>query len=310
MAAGRAHHSPRAGCADRKKRRQCVQGKQKGTARTRGGGCVMSSCTILRAGIAALLTTVSAASYAADIPVRMPTRAPATTYVAAPSWAGPYIGLFGGYGQSDGTATAPRDAVSGFFYNFVGRSYDLDPKGFFGGGTIGLNFQSGPVVFGVEGEGGYLGLKGSGIEPNDLPTTNDTLTRFKSGAYGALYGRLGISTGNMLIYGKGGGALLDAEASTIDPCIAPPATCGTTTLRMRGERLLTGWTVGGGVEVMVGTNWSVKAEYAYFDFGGIRVSGASSVPGEVYRQTIGAEVHTAKFGINYRWGRAPVMARY
>jgi outer membrane immunogenic protein len=268
----------------------------------------MSGC-IVRAGIAAALLTVSATSYAADVPVRMPTRAP-VAFAVAPTWAGPYIGGFAGYAQGDSTATAPRDFVSGFFYNFRGASYELDPKGFFGGATVGLNFQSGPIVFGFEGEGGYLGLRGSAIEPNDLPTTNDTVTRLTSGAYGALYGRLGIAAGNVLFYGRGGGAFLDAKASTIDPCVAPPATCGTTTLRMRGERLLTGWSAGGGVEVMLGSRWSLKAEYAYFDFGGIRVSGASSVPGEVYRQTIGVEIHTAKVGLNFRWGGTPVVARY
>ena len=98
-------------------------------------------------------------------------------------------------------------------------------QGFFGGATVGLNLQSGAIVLGFEGEGGYLGLRGSAIEPNDLPTTNDTVTRFKSGAYGALYGRLGFSTGNALIYGKGGGAFLDAKSSTIDPCVWPPGIC-------------------------------------------------------------------------------------
>ncbi|MFG3756370.1 outer membrane protein, partial [Klebsiella pneumoniae] len=28
-----------------------------------------------------------------------------------------------------------------------------------------------------------------------------------------------------------------------------------------------GWTIGGGVEVMFAPNWSVKAEYDYYDFG-------------------------------------------
>ncbi len=30
---------------------------------------------------------------------------------------------------------------------------------------------------------------------------------------------------------------------------------------------LTGWTLGAGIEYMLGTNWTVKVEYLHFDFG-------------------------------------------
>src|SRR5690606_5892876 len=148
-----------------------------------------------------------------------------------------------------------------------------------------------------------------GIEPNDLPTTADTVTDFKSDLYGAIYGRLGLAAGSALFYGKGGVAFLNAKASTIDPCMGTPA-CGTTTLTMTGSKLMVGWSAGGGVEWLFGDGWSVKAEYAYFDFGKIDTSGPSSVGGEFYRQTVDVTAHTAKLGINYRWGGGPVVARY
>ena len=158
------------------------------------------------------------------------------------------------------------------------------------------------IVFGVEGEVGYLGLKGSAIEPNDLPATTDTTTRFKSDLYGAIYGRLGIAPGNALIYGKGGVAFLDAEAPPSIPAPDMPG-CGTTTLTMTGDKVMVGWSAGGGIEWMFGSGWSAKAEYAYFDFGKVDVAGTSSVPGEFYRQTIDVTAHTTKVGLNYRFGR-------
>jgi outer membrane immunogenic protein len=262
------------------------------------------SCSVIA------LTGVLAATvaYAADLPARMPAKSPVVA--VPPAWAGPYVGLFAGYGWGDAKATAPFDGNTGFFYNFLGASYAADVDGFFGGATLGYNWQSGAFVFGLEGEVGYLGLKGSAIEPNDLPNTNDTITRFKSNLYGAIYGRLGVAHGSALIYGKGGVAFLDAEASTIDPCVAPPATCGTTTLTMTGDKVMTGWSAGAGIEWRFGPQWSAKAEYAYFDFGKIRTAGPSSSPGELYGQTIEVTVHTAKFGLNYQFMPGVLMARY
>jgi outer membrane immunogenic protein len=262
----------------------------------------------LVAVIAAAGCLLASHAQAADLPARMPLKAAPAPVVAAPAWSGFYLGVFAGYGWGRATATAPYDANTGFFYNFLGASYGFDADGFFGGGTVGYNIQSGALVYGLEGEVGYLGLKGSALEPNDLPTTTDTVTRFKSDFYSAIYGRLGVAAGNALFYGKGGVAFLNAKASTIDPCAGPPG-CGTTTLTMTGNKLMVGWSAGGGVEWLFSAGWSAKLEYAYFDFGKIDVAGPSSVPGEFYRQTVAVTAHTAKLGLNYRWG-APVVARY
>jgi outer membrane immunogenic protein len=257
---------------------------------------------------AAAALSVASSVHAADLPARMPVKTAPAVIAAAPVWSGFYVGLFAGYGWGRAKATAPFDGNTGFFYNFLGNAYRFDADGFFGGATVGYNMQSGAIVYGVEAEAGYLGLKGSALEPNDLPATTDTVTRFKSNIYGALYARLGFAAGNALFYGKGGVAVLNAEASTIDPCAGTPG-CGTTTLTMTGDKVMVGWSAGGGIEWMFGGGWSAKAEYAYFDFGKIDTAGPSSVPGEFYRQSVEVTAHTAKLGVNYRWG-GPVVARY
>ncbi len=229
---------------------------------------------LLRAACLAVLCCHAAGSAAADV------------------WAGPYAGLFAGYGRGDARATEPFDANFGYFYNFTGDRYSFDPGGAVAGATAGHNWQRDTLVTGVEGELGYFGLKGSAVDPNGTASgTPDTTTTFKSDAYGAL------------LYLKGGVAALKARASTIDPCIAPPATCGTSTLTMHGSKTMTGWLLGGGVEWALGPHWTAKLDYTYLDFGSIRTSGTvgPAVSSEFYTQSINVTSHTVKAGVNYRW---------
>jgi len=223
---------------------------------------------------------------------------------AADAWAGPYVGLFAGYGRSDTRATEPYDGNFGYFYNFTGDRYSFDANGAIAGATAGYNWQRGTIVTGIEGEIGYFGLNGSAIDPNGTASgTPDTTTTFKSEAYGALNLRLGVVTGGTLLFVKAGVAALNARASTIDPCIAPPATCGTSTLTMQGSKGMVGWSLGGGVEWALGPRWTAKLDYTYFDFGSIRTSGTVGpvATNEFYTQNIDVTAHAVKVGVNYRW---------
>jgi len=224
-------------------------------------------------------------------------------------WTGFYAGLFAGYAWGRAEATEATDPSLLFpFYNGVATPYRFDPDGAFAGATAGYNRQWGAFVAGIEGEIGYLGLRGSVIDPNGIAIfgTPDTETSFKSDFYAALAGRLGIATGPPLIFVKGGGALLNARASTIDPCVAPPVGCGSGTLTMNGSDTMLGWTIGGGVEWAFAPLWTAKAEYAFFDFGSIDTAGPSNLPGEFYRQSIDVQAHTVRFGGNRRFGAPPV----
>ncbi len=223
---------------------------------------------------------------------------------AADPWAGPYVGLFAGYGRGDARATEPFDSNFGFFYNFTGNPYSFNANGALAGASAGYNWQRGTIVTGIEGEFGHFGLKGSAIDPNGTAFgTPDTTTTFKSDAYGALNLRLGVVTNGALLYVKGGVAVLDARASTIDPCIAPPASCGTSTVTMQGSKTMAGWSLGGGAEWELGPRWTAKLDYTYFDFGRIRTAGTvgPAISNEFYTQSIGVTAHTVKIGVNYRW---------
>lgn len=249
--------------------------------------------------LAGAVLAIAGSATAADLGPRPVYDAPAAV---APAWSGPYAGLFAGYGWGKADATEPFNAATGFFYNIGSKPYSFDVDGFFGGGTLGYNWQPGALVLGLEGEIGYLGLEGSRIDPNGVANgTPDTTTRVKSDFYSAVTGRLGLPMNNILFYGKGGGAFLDAKATTIDPCIAPPVGCGIGTLSMRGDETMFGWTAGGGIEWAYAANWTAKVEYAYFDFGELDTTGTSSFA-EHERQSIDVTAQTVRVGVNYRWG--------
>ena len=78
----------------------------------------------------------------------MPVKAPASVPVF--TWTGFYIGLNGG--GAFGTST----------YNFGGLgSTSFNTSGGLAGGTIGFNYQTGALVWGVEGDGDWSGISGS-----------------------------------------------------------------------------------------------------------------------------------------------------
>jgi outer membrane immunogenic protein len=69
---------------------------------------------------------------------------------------------------------------------------------------------------------------------------------------------------------------------------------------MSGSKTMLGWTVGAGVEWQLAPRWSMRAEFAYFDFGNVDTSGTSS-GGATYFQTVDFTARAAKIGVNYRF---------
>ncbi len=138
---------------------------------------LLASCAVIALGA----TAVSAA----DIPMRQTAPTTAPVYVASPvyNWSGMYAGVAGGGGW--GTS------------NFGGATYDVD-GGLFSG-TLGYNFQTGPLVVGLEGDIGYSNIRGSG----GCGFTNcDTANKW----LGTVRGRLGYAAGNYMPYVTGGWA--------------------------------------------------------------------------------------------------------
>ena len=92
-------------------------------------------------------TVLSSSGFAADLPVY---KAPAATYAPAFSWTGFYLGanLGYGWGKASGTSTIAGN-IFGANGVFPGSS---NLNGINGGGQAGYNWQTGPVVLGIEGD--------------------------------------------------------------------------------------------------------------------------------------------------------------
>ncbi len=201
-------------------------------------------------GTVALVAFGTASAFAADLPARTYTKAPA--YAPAPiyNWTGIYVGAHIGAafgGDNDTSTTIP------------GLTSSNRDASFLGGGQIGADYQFAPNwVVGVEGQI-------SGISNNDRRFTDGVGTlRDRSDWLASVTGRLGYTWGPGMIYGKGGVAFRDNK--DIDA-----VNFGLVTT----DRQDTGYTVGGGFEYMFAPAWSAKVEYQYYNFDTTNVSAAA-----------------------------------
>jgi outer membrane immunogenic protein len=236
---------------------------------------VMKRALLIALGLATLAALPASA---ADLGRRLPTKAPMMAPEPVWNWTGFYIGVNGGAGW----------ARSEHFDAAVSTGL-FDQKGGMIGGTVGYNWQTGPAVFGVEGDLDWAHINGSVNCGGVTCFTNMQ-------AFGTARGRLGYAFNNWMPYITGGAAFANIKAGQ-------DGIGGASTDEWR-----TGWTIGGGVEAMFAQNWSAKIEYLYADFGtGSAVSyNAPGLVGVTERN-----VNMVRGGINYHfnWG-GPVVARY
>jgi outer membrane immunogenic protein len=214
------------------------------------------------------LAALTGTALAADLPSR---RAPPVFVPPPPvfSWTGFYVGGQLGYqfGQdSFGGATA-------------------HPHGVAGGAHIGYNWAGWPG-FGV-GNGLVLGAEVD-INGTDYQVTNGIST-LRQDVEGSARGRIGVAVDRALFFATGGAAFTQFHSYY-------PAFVAASKSRV-------GWTVGGGVEYAITTQWSLRAEYRYSDFGTF-FDGVGT-----RRET----VQRAQVGFSYKFDTiapTPVVARY
>jgi outer membrane immunogenic protein len=179
----------------------------------------MSRFTLCAVALSALAGTASAK--AADL---YGSRAPYTVNqpLNAYSWAGPYLGGNLGYawGSVDNNPTKP--------------------SGFEIGAQAGYNWQTGPWVFGIEGD-----LEATGASDTFAPW------KFSNPWFGTVRGRAGYAFNNVLFYGTAGLAFGELDGETFQSLSESHTTLG--------------WTVGVGAEVGLAQNWTAKIEYLYVD---------------------------------------------
>jgi outer membrane immunogenic protein len=179
----------------------------------------MSRIALGAAAVIAAGSTVPA--QAADLPFG--SRAPYT--VNQPlnmySWAGLYLGgnIGWAWGSVDNNLTKP--------------------SGFVGGAQAGYNWQTGPWVFGVEGD-----IQATGASDTFAPW------KFSNPWFGTVRGRAGYAFNNILFYGTAGLAFGELRGETFG---------------LSDTHTNAGWTAGLGAEFGFAPNWSAKLEYLYVD---------------------------------------------
>jgi len=229
------------------------------------------------------------------------------------NWSGFYIGGHGGCAASKhnySTAIADSDGPDpGTFFAF-----DSDRGGgCFGGGQIGFNWQfpGSAFVWGVEADAAWSNIvnKGSFGEFEVGEAEILSLYESKLKAFGTVRGRIGWATSwwsvPVLPYFAGGFAW---GRNTLSVTNIDVATAFSDT------QTHTGWTVGGGIEVALGSNWSLKGEYLYIDLGSKTYNVAAFDDGIATRSTpwdMSLKIQSVKIGLNYRFGwDSPVYAKY
>ncbi len=239
---------------------------------------------VILASLAALALVGPA--FAADL---TPRPAPVYAPPALPAWTGFYVGLNAGGGI--GTATSDFSAAGTTF-----ASVDNSLTGAVAGAQAGYNWQSGPLVYGVETDIQWSNAKGTLSAPCVPGLCGVALTANYSQEvswFGTVRGRLGYAQNGWLLYGTAGYAYgqLTTNAN---------ASAGAASASFSATDFVDGWTAGGGIEVLLAPRWSVKGEYLYSDLG--RASHNFVIPGiPTVSDSEHVRLNTVRAGVNFHF---------
>lgn len=150
---------------------------------------------------------------------------------------------------------------------------DTKPGGWSVGAHGGYNWQSGQLVYGVEGDLTYISVKKSGsgsITVPGYPQDVEASAEVKLSMASSLRGRLGfLATPEILVYGTAG-LTYDQVEVRIDQALVPNS-LDTATWQARTKGWELGWTAGFGAEYALKPRTTLRFECTYFDLGTFEV---------------------------------------
>jgi outer membrane immunogenic protein len=252
---------------------------------------------------ASALASLATGASAADLGVRR-VEVPAAIVAPVFNWTGFYVGVHSGFTSGSTAFTDTIRGGSGNSWNLTGDRFTATRGGIVLGGQAGYNYQINNIVLGLEGDLGYLG--GSARRASALAA--DTIGETRGGLYATARARLGFAADRALFFVTAGVIGVDTGARIND-------VGGGSTLTTNRAGFRAGWTVGAGVEYAVAQNWTIKADYLYYDLGSRLVSGQQNgVAGAAnnYAFDTRSNGHIVRVGVNYMFstGGSPVTARY
>jgi outer membrane immunogenic protein len=250
----------------------------------------------------ALAVSVLAASAtgasAADLPLK------AKPIVAAGlDWSGVYIGAHAGYGGGMKDWGLDRPAA------FVARGPLV-------GGQVGINKQLGSLVFGLELDGSWADIKGTGVSTLGSPAFGvmvETRATSKIDSLATFAGRAGIAADRWFVFAKGGiTAAHEKHDYRVDANLLVGGAPVVQTVNLSGSETRYAPMMGFGAEYALAGPWSILAEYNYHHLGtatarlvGQATNGGVATP-SADNNRVEQAIHVVKLGANYRFdGVAP-----
>jgi outer membrane immunogenic protein len=237
----------------------------------------------------AILAMSASSAFSADLAARPYTKAP-PMIAAIYDWSGFYIGINGGGGSAHTCWDLVGFGAEGC-HNSTGGTV---------GGQVGYRWQSANWVFGLEGQGNWADFSGSNGTPIGGNPFGGGSIRTRIDAFGLLTGQVGYAWNNVLVYAKGGAAVVSDKYDAIF--------AGAVVDTAKATRW--GGTVGAGLEFGFAPNWSVGVEYDHI-FLDSHDTALTAVPGGGAGGTIHVrqDVDMGLVRLNYRFG-GPVIAKY
>jgi outer membrane immunogenic protein len=265
------------------------------------GKAVMKKITI---AIASATTLIATHVMAADMPVKA-RPAPPPSYF---SWAGLYVGGHVGFARSANDNSTADLTVFGGFFAPPGLPFDTGGNGFLGGGQVGYNWEVNQSwLIGIEADVSGTRVNGSQtynpIPPGPggfaAPPSFVTMSR-NVDWLASLRGRLGFTWDRWLVYGTGGVAWSHADYFGQDSRGG-----GGNTDTASFSKTSTGWVAGAGLEYALAPNWSIRAEYLYYNTAGVSQVGAQTPAAPPIIANFNwdrTKLHVVRLGINYLFG--------
>jgi high affinity Mn2+ porin len=233
-----------------------------------------------------------AAPAAADVSPEMPPR----VFASQPfDWNGWYVGgrmgLATGSSNWSATRSGPRAAApSGSLDLFNPPHFSEGTGGYFGGLQAGYDkVMPSHVLLGLVTDAMFASTI-SGTQTFSAPPVGRASYQDSVLASGAVRGRLGYLLDPWLLYGTGGFAWTYDQLTRSQLGSAPTADDATL--------WRPGWTLGAGIELPIGAQWSAALEYQYSNFGRSHVT--FSGPTQDFASDLA--LHSVQLGINYRIG--------
>jgi outer membrane immunogenic protein len=256
---------------------------------------------LLMTGAAAAALGIAAPALGADLALKAP-----PPPVPVFTWTGFYLGVNGGFGWNKRTADTFCVAGAGIINgpgctNIVAGN--LRPEGWLFGGQVGYNWQTGPIVLGLEADlqwsdihdsiaiGGPFPLVGGGVSGPATYTASQRLEWF-----GTARGRAGWAFDRTLAYVTGG--LIYGREAVTQNLVFPVTGI---TYPAAASSVRTGWVVGGGLEYAFTNNVTGRAEGLWYDMGDQTIANINTATGFTRATTFNYTGGIIRGAVNYKF---------